>query len=471
MQKDKVTLVGAGLVGSLLALYLARRGFVVDVYERRPDPRLRLAQSGMVGEGRSINLAISARGLYALSLLELESAVLKQAIPMAGRAMHAHSGELTYQQYGATGTECINSISRGWLNCFLLDEAEKNKSVKLHFDQKLSLVDLEKKQVVFEKTSTGAKSELAYQVLIGTDGSASIVRDTLEKIHQVTATHAELSHGYKEFVMSAQNNGDHKMKKNALHIWPRGSYMMIALPNTDGSFTCTLFMPNAPMENAPLSFQSLKKRTDVDLFFKNEFPDFLELVPDSCEQFFSHPTGKMVTIKSQPWSYKGEVLLMGDASHAIVPFFGQGMNCGFEDVVCFDHLLQSHSSWEKLFQEFFVQRKTNTDAIADMAVENFTEMAAKTADPQFLYQKKLEKMLHDKFPQDYVSRYSMVSFSRTPYRLAYEAGTVQSKILNQLTHDHFPNENINYQTAKKIMDAELSPIMAKIATEIATTTR
>lgn len=466
MQKNKVTICGAGLVGSLLALFLARRGFQVDVYERRKDPRQRLKQLGTVGEGRSINLAISTRGLHALSLLELDQAVRKEAIPMKGRMMHAHSGELTYQQYGSTDSQYINSISRGWLNCFLLDEAEKHSSVRLFFNQKLIGMNLERKEALFETTTNGAKAPQEYEIFIGTDGSSSEARDALQEKALMAATNEELSHGYKEFVMPAKSNGDYKMEKNALHIWPRGTYMMIALPNSDGSFTCTLFMPNAPMANSKYSFMGLKRRTDVDEFFRTEFPDFLELVPDSAEQFFSNPMGKMVTIKTDPWFYKGEVLLMGDATHAIVPFFGQGMNSGFEDVVAFDELLKTHLDWKDLFQAFYALRKTNTDAIADMAVENFTEMAEKTADPQFLYQKKLEKKLNEKFPEDYVSRYSLVSFSRAPYRLAYEAGVVQSKILNQLTKDHYPSEDINFETAKKIIDTELKPIMAKVAAAI-----
>ncbi len=462
ISKEKsITIIGAGLVGSLLTVFLARRGFKVTVYERRQDPRVRRAL-GSVGEGRSINLAISARGLDALSRIGLTQEVLQQAIPMTGRMMHAPDGELTYQAYGQTEKDCINSISRGWLNCYLLDQAEKMPGVDIRFEQKIEKVDFAQKSFTLTESSTQKERKIYYDLLVGTDGSSSAVRHSLVKMANGISHEEELSHGYKEFVMPAQAEGVFKMEKQALHIWPRGAFMMIALPNFEGSYTCTLFLPNKKRSDGVESFETLTTKESVDHFFKTHFADFCELVPDYNEQFFGHPTGRMVTIKSEPWSYKDHVVLMGDASHAIVPFFGQGMNSGFEDVVAFDRLLDECDNLNELMEKFFLARKKNADAIADMAVENFTEMSAKTADPQFLYQKKIEKLLQDKFPKDYKSRYSMVSFSLTPYHLAYEAGTVQNGILDEITKEFYPNTEINFDKAYDMIQQRLKPVMEKI---------
>jgi len=455
-----ITVIGAGLVGSLLTIFLARRGFKVNLFERRNDPRIRRAQ-GVVGEGRSINLAVSTRGLNALSKIGLTEQVLRQAIPMTGRMMHSPQGELTYQAYGQSDKDCINSVSRGWLNCFLLDQAEKMPGVEIRFASKVDKVDFQQKSFTVVETDTQKERRLYYDMLIGTDGSASAVRHSLADTTKGELSEVELASGYKEFVMPEKAPGQFKMEKNALHIWPRGAFMMIALPNFEGSYTCTLFQPNKKRPDAE-SFETLTDKPAVEAFFKKHFADFCEFVPDYAEQFFSHPTGKMITIKCAPWSYKDQVLLMGDAAHAIVPFFGQGMNAGFEDVVAFDRLLDEKSSWGDVFEAFFNERKKNSDAIADMAVENFTEMSSKTADPQFLYQKKIEKALMDKFPGDYKSRYAMVSFSLTPYQLAYEAGNVQNGILDEITRESYPSTDIDFDKALKMIRARLKPVMDKI---------
>jgi len=454
---QKITLIGAGLVGSLLGIFLARRGYKVEIFERRRDPRDLMAL-GQVGEGRSINLAISTRGLNALNKIGLREKVLEHAIPMTGRMMHSPQGELTYQAYGQTAKDCINSISRGWLNCFLLEEAEKHK-VELHFEQKIENVDLNQKSFTLIENATHKERRLYYDVLIGTDGSASAVRRALKHPLSMEHTEEELSHSYKEFFMPAKALNEFKMEKNALHIWPRGDYMMIALPNLDGSYTCTLFMRT---QGAADTFEQLATPEAVRAFFQEHFKDFCEFAPDYVEQFFGHPTGRMVTLKCAPWSHKGQVLLMGDAAHAIVPFFGQGMNAGFEDVAVFDELLEKNLEWDLLFPEFFKERKTNTDAIADMAVENLTEMSAKTADPKFLYQKKIEKQLMAQFPKDYRSRYAMVTFSLVPYRLAYEAGVVQAEILDQITEKFYPNTEIDMDQAFQMIQEKLKPVMDRI---------
>lgn len=459
MAKTKeITIIGAGLVGSLTAIYLARRGFKVNIFEKRRDPRA-LRALGKVGEGRSINLAISARGLNALEQVGLREEVLQAAIPMTGRMMHSPNGDLTAQAYGQTEKDCINSISRSWLNCFLLDKAEKMPEVTLHFDQRIENVDFDQKSFTLIENSTHKERKLFYDLLIGTDGSASAVRRSLHKKTKMKHVEEELSHGYKEFVMPEKSKDQFKMEKNALHIWPRGDFMMIALPNLDGSYTCTLFMRMAGTET---SFEKLTTPEAVEKFFKTHFADFNELVPDAVDQYFGHPTGKMVTLKCDSWSYKDQVLLLGDASHAIVPFFGQGMNAGFEDVTVLGQLLDESNDWSSIFEKFYSLRKTNTDAIADMAVENFSEMSAKTADPHFLYQKKIEKILQDRFPQDYRSRYSMVSFSLVPYALAYEAGVVQTDILNTITKDFYPSTDFDSDRALQMIHKNLKPVMEKI---------
>ncbi len=452
-KKQTVTIIGAGLVGSLLTINLARRGFAVQVYERRSDPRAQ-RRLGVVGEGRSINLAISTRGLSALEKIGLAEPVREEAIPMRGRRLHAKNGELAYQAYGSDDSQAINSISRGWLNMFLLDEAEKYPNVKLHFQFKLHGVDPLKKAMQMIDVSANKERQVYYDMLLCTDGSGSAGRHSLLEKGIVQQSEEELSHGYKEFVMAAKAPGEFKMDVNALHIWPRGPYMMIALPNSDGSYTCTLFLSHKANKHSSCAFESLDGDEKIQTFFQSEFPDFCQFVPDYLEQFHAHPTGRMVTVKCAPWG-KGSIQMMGDAAHAIVPFFGQGMNAGFEDVEVFGELLDRHSDWDELFAEFFERRKENVDAIADMAVENFEEMSAKTADEKFLYQKKVEKLLHDKFPDLYTSRYSMVSFSKTPYKVAHDLGKKQNIVLEKITEKHFPNLDIDYDYARGLIQEHL----------------
>lgn len=452
-KEQTITIIGAGLVGSLLTIYLAKRGFKVQVYERRQDPRIKRA-IGIVGEGRSINLAISARGLSALEQVGLKEPVLKQAIPMYGRRMHAVNGDLSYQAYGEDESQAINSISRGWLNCFLIDEAEKLNNVKIHFEHKLYALDPVKNSMQMMDVPANKERQVYFDVLLATDGSGSAGRHSLIDKGIVKQTEDILSHGYKEFVMEPKANCEFKMDVNALHIWPRGPFMMIALPNRDGSYTCTLFLSHKTTKDSPCSFAELTNDENITQFFKTEFPDFCNLVPDFLKQYHDHPTGNMVTLKCGPWGKKN-LTLLGDAAHAIVPFFGQGMNAGFEDVEIFGELLGVHQEWPALFADFYEKRKANVDAIADMAVENFLEMSAKTADEKFLYQKKIEKLLHDKFPQEYTSRYSLVSFSKTPYRVAFELGKKQNLVLEKITEKHFPDLNIDYNFAHSLIKEHL----------------
>lgn len=448
-EQKKITLIGAGLVGSLASLFLAKRGYEIDIFEKRTD--LRQRQNLIVGEGRSINLAISVRGIHALKLMGLDEEVLKFAIPMRGRMLHAADGSLTFQSYGNGPKDAINSLSRSWLNGFLMDQADKTGKVKIHFDKELTGIDFEQRSMTFKDGEVGA-----YSMLIGTDGSASVIRNTMQARKMTEVTSEELSHSYKEFVMLPKSPGIHQMEPNALHIWPRGNFMMIALPNFDGSFTCTLFLPT----QGDLSFASLNDKVQVEQVFTRQFPDFAGLVPDYLEQFFIHPTGRMFTVKTQNWSpprFEKDVVLIGDASHAIVPFFGQGMNCGFEDCEVMDREWDEYSTFG--FGGFNRLRKVNTDAIADMAVENFVEMSAKVADPHFLFQKAVEKKLQELFPKDYVSRYSLVSFSRVPYSTAQKVGEIQKGILADLCQGKTSIEEISMEKAKALIDFNLSSTM------------
>jgi kynurenine 3-monooxygenase len=431
MRPDKpgAAIIGAGLVGSLLSIFLARRGYGVTVYERRPDMR-----HESIAAGRSINLAISTRGLHALNLVGLEEEVLKRATPMRGRMMHSPKGELTFQPYGRDASEYINSISRGDLNKILMTAAEQTGRVKIEFNHGID-----------------DPSILDFPTVFGADGSGSAVRRALAADPHFTIVESYLEHGYKELAIPAGPGGTHRIERNALHIWPRGTYMLIALPNFDGSFTCTLFLPF----KGPVSFDALETGADVAAFFTEHFADAVPLLDGLEEQFFAHPTGHMVTVKCSPWNDGSRTLLLGDAAHAIVPFFGQGMNCGFEDCEVLNGLLERNPDLAATFETFFLSRKPNCDAIADMAVENFIEMRDKVADTHFLLEKAVEHILQEKFPGRYVPRYSLVTFSRVPYKFAYDAGVVQKAILEELCHDLTRPEDVDLRRAEKLIHERL----------------
>jgi kynurenine 3-monooxygenase len=449
-QTDRVTVVGAGLVGSLLSLYLARRGFQVDVLERRPDMRRE-----SIDAGRSINLAISTRGLHALRQVGLEEEALRHAIPMRGRMIHPVSGELAFQSYGKDTSQHINSLSRAWLNKYLMTHAEASGRVRFHFKQRVRHLDVRDGVLDVLDESSGLVRELEAPVVFGTDGSGSAIRRELVRRPGHESSQEQLSHGYKELTIPAGPRGSFRMEKHALHIWPRGAYMLIALPNQDGSFTCTLFLPF----QGPVSFESLDSPARVMGFFEEQFPDALRLIPDLTRDFFDNPTGTMVTVKSPRWNEGGRVLLLGDAAHAIVPFFGQGMNCGFEDCVALEACLSRHTRWEDAFEDFFRLRKPNADAIADMAVENFVEMRDKTADPHFLLEKAVEKVLLNAFPGQFLSRYSLVSFSRVPYRLAYEVGLIAGGIVSELSEGLTRAEDVDLERARTLIHERLVPFV------------
>lgn len=449
-----VTLIGAGLNGPLLAIGLLRRGFRAEIFERRPDMR-----TVPVSAGRSINLALSTRGIHALSQAGLWSGMQDIIIPMRGRMMHSVNSELTFQPYGKDETEVIYSISRSALNIALMSAAE-SQGATIAFGQRCMGMDLKTGKLQLRDESTGALAALETGVSIGCDGSASAIRSEMLKQNRFNFSQQYLDYGYKELTIPAGPNGRHPLEANALHIWPRGSYMLIALPNIDGTFACILFLPF----EGPNSFAQLNTRAAVLEFFQSRFPDALALMPGLAENFFANPTGTMVTVKCSPWHVQGRALLLGDAAHAIVPFFGQGINCGFEDCTCLLELLDREggdgprADWERIFAEFEAARKINTDAIADLAVENFVEMRDRVADPRFLFRKKVELALEAKYPQLFVPKYAMVTFHRIPYATALERGAVQDRLLTELCAGVERVENLDWCKADELIRRELTPL-------------
>ncbi|MGD1844775.1 MAG: FAD-dependent oxidoreductase [Salibacteraceae bacterium] len=417
---EKIIVVGAGLVGSLLAIKMARRGYQVEVFERRGD--LRTAE---IIAGRSINLALSNRGWKAIEEAGVTDIIEKIAIPMKGRIMHSVSGELTFQQYGKED-EAIYSVSRGELNRQLLLAAGRFENVTMHFHARCLDLDLNTNTLHFENSETGETMEVSGDRIFGTDGAFSAIRNRLMRTDRFNYSQHYLPHGYKELTIPPGPNGTFQIDKNALHIWPRGQYMLIALPNLDGSFTCTLFFP---YEGAP-SFASLTDDRAVRSFFEEVFPDTLTYMPKLEAEYFSNPTASLITVKTEPWNYEDRILIIGDASHAIVPFYGQGMNSGFEDcTVLTDILDRNNGDWSTTIPEFAAHRKPDADAISDLALRNFIEMRDLVGDEGFLLQKKIEKRIYDRHPEKWVPLYSMVTFSHRRYSEALALGKKQDKIM------------------------------------------
>ncbi|GGF04664.1 FAD-dependent oxidoreductase [Hymenobacter cavernae] len=446
-QPETLTVMGGGLVGALAALYLARRNYPVEVYERRADPR----QTGTT-EGRSINLALSDRGWRALEGVGIGEQVRSVAIPMYQRVMHDQQGKLTYQPYGKEN-QAIYSVSRNGLNRVLLDLAEANPHISLAFNQQCQVVDLRNRQLVLRDTTTGQEQVRSFRHLFGADGAYSAVRSVLQKTDRFDYSQHYLNYGYKELTIEAGPGGAWQIEKNALHIWPRGQYMMIALPNLDGSFNCTLFFPY----EGPQSFTALQTGPQVRAFFAEVFADALPLMSDLEEDFFRNPTSSLVTIRCFPWSLADEVLLLGDASHAIVPFYGQGMNAGFEDCTVLDELLDQHGTdWQTVFQEFQRQRKPNADAMADLAVYNFEEMRDRVADPRFLLRKKIESRISAQYPDQWMPLYTQVTFSHTPYAEAWANGQRQDQIMQRLMPHIQSEADYDLPTVQALVQQEMN---------------
>ncbi len=441
MKKQKVIIIGAGLSGSLLAIYLAKRGIECDIYEARGDMR-----EEKMSAGRSINLALSNRGIAALKEVGLDEYMLAEAVPMFGRMIHDTQGNQKLLPYSGRKGEFINSVSRAGLNIALMNEAEKYDGVKFYFNEKCAEFDC--------KTGAAklANGEIVKgNTVIGTDGAGSVIRNAMfSNVERFDYSIKWLEHGYKELHIPPTDTGDFRMEKNALHIWARGAFMMIALPNFDGSFTCTLFLAHKggnttvkecvetslvdTLTNVRVSaFDELTDENSLMNFFETNFADAIPLMPTLVEDFFANPIGNLGTIKCFPWNIGGKSLLLGDAAHAVVPFYGQGMNASFEDCRILNQLIEQHGTdWAIVFDEFTNIRKPNADAIAQMAEENFYEMRDAVADETFQKKRQLETKLEQTFP-DYFSKYSMVTFREDlPYTIAKEKGNAQDKLLMEI---------------------------------------
>ncbi len=431
--KEKIAIIGGGLSGSLLAICLAKRGFQVEVYERRGDIR-----KGQAAAGRSINLALSTRGIEALKKVGLAEKVLQDAIPMTGRMMHSVKGELNYQPYGKSG-QYINSVSRSGLNVKLLELADEYDNVKIFFNHKCVDVDLNINTAVLENDK-GEKITVEANIMFGSDGAFSAIRSEMQKTNRFNYSQNYENYGYKELEILPLKNGEFQIEKNALHIWPRGEFMMIALPNPDGSFTCTLFLAY----EGEKSFSNLKTKVDVTAFFENYFPDAMAMMPNYLEDFFNNPTGSLTTIRCNPWVYKN-FALVGDAAHAIIPFYGQGMNCSFEDVSELDEIIETYyPDWNTVLQKYQEARIINANAIADLACKNFVEMRDLVGQPAFMHFKKVEQELSETYSDIYRSQYSLVSFSTSPYSYALAQGYKNEALIQYI---------IEHKLEDKIKDA------------------
>ncbi len=430
-KKENILIIGAGLCGSLLAVRLGQRGYQVKLVEKRPDLR-KVEQDA----GRSINLAFSDRGMKAMRMVGLQDEVKKLCLPMLGRKIHDTQGNKFMSLYSGREDKYINSISRPGLNMLLLDAAEKLPNVELVFNQSCQSVDLENTKAVFKDYNTKEKIIHTADIVIGTDGAGSVMRNNMfiNKQLRMSFSIDWLSHSYKELTIPATESGGYKTDNNALHIWPRGENMLISLPNLDGSFTVTLFLAH---ETGTDNFEKLNTPEKVTEYFEREFPDAKALMPNLAEEFFENPTGHLGTVKCYPWSTFGKTIIMGDAAHAIVPFYGQGMIASFEDVVVLDKYIEKYEgNWETIFSEYQKERKKDTDAIADLAIDNFYEMKEHTANPLFQEKRKLEIAFEDTYPDKYNSKYSLVTFNADiPYSVAMKRGRAQDKAILNLLDD------------------------------------
>jgi kynurenine 3-monooxygenase len=430
-----VAIIGSGLVGSLLSIYLKRYGHKVTIFDRRPDIRT------IEFSGRSINLAMSNRGWKTLREVGLEDEVKKIAIPLYQRAMHVNGEPVYFQKYGKE-EEAIWSISRGNLNRKMIDLAE-GFGVEFRFNEKVWDISLPEAKIYTGETEKGEWKEYQFDLVFGCDGAFSRIRHRMQRRSRFDYSQDFIEVGYKELTIPPNEDGSHRLDKNSFHIWPRGKFMLIAMPNIDGSFTCTLFLPF----EGEVSFESISTKNDATAFFKTYFPNVRKEIEDLTKSFMENPTSAMVTMKCYPWTYWDKVALVGDAAHAVVPFYGQGMNAGFEDISVLDAFIQKFGDdWETIFQEYQKERKPNADAIAELNYRNFMEMSSKTADPRFLLQKKIEKRFAKKYPEKWIPVYSRVTFSERPYSEALAIGDDQEGIMQEIMQ--IPN-------IEEIWDSEL----------------
>jgi kynurenine 3-monooxygenase len=441
------TVIGAGLVGSLWAVYLKKAGYIVNVYERRSDMRLQ-----KMSAGKSINLAMSYRGWKGLSDIGVDEDIKKIAIAMPGRTMHNVDGTTTYQPYGNEG-QAIYSVSRADINATLMSIAESDAAAKIHFNEECIGVDLNEGKASFRNTQTGQVTEIKSDVVFATDGAFSAARYTsMQKLDRFTYSQNYIADGYREILLPANEDGTHKLAKNTLHIWPRGRFMLIALPNFDGSYTCTLFMP---FEDDKYCFNNLTSKEKVTEFFKEVFPDFYDLMPTVADSWEDHPLSSLAIIRCFPWTH-GKLALMGDAAHATVPFFGQGMNAGFEDCSVMWELMKKHNeNWPEVFKEYERVRKPNGDAVQDLSLYNYIVMRDRVADPEFLLSQKIERRINFLYPDKYFPLYSMVAFTNIEYQTALTKGQEQEATILRIIKE----KNITSETSDDKIDELIHEFM------------
>ena len=449
MNEKNISLIGGGLVGSLLSILLAKRGFNVTIIEKRSDLRVET-----ISAGRSINLALAYRGIYALKEAGLLEEVKKILIPMRGRMLHDELGKLTFLKYSQNENEKIFSVSRKTLNSLLLDKAESTGKVKVLFNHSVKSVNFDTKEITLYNEKEYKSQLFPFNILIGTDGINSRIRKEILNLNAFENSEDVLDHSYKELHIPPLSDNKFQMEREALHIWPRNEFMQIALPNTDGSFTVTLFLAN----QGNISFESIKNKEILLDFYSRYFKDSISLIPNLTEDFFSNPTGKLTTIKCLPWHYKDFVLVMGDAAHGIVPFHGQGMNCGFEDCSELLKLIDKHSNWKDVFEEYQTSRKPDCDAIADLAIDNYMEMRSSVNQHKFQLKKELSFKFEELFPDYFVPRYSMVMFHKIPYSLAKQRGEIQNKILEDCLHNKKNIDEVDLVQAKTLICKNLTQL-------------
>jgi kynurenine 3-monooxygenase len=451
VDRPAVRIIGAGPTGALLAILLERRGHAVEVYESRADPRNDSGESG-----RSINLALADRGIHALQLAGVFPHLEPRLLPMRGRLVHHPQGGASLQPYGQRPNELIYSISRLRLNQILLDVAARRPGITVRFEHRFEAADFDQGLAHIRDLRGDRLISVPMQPLLAADGAGSLMRRRMSSLNLIEAHEVDLEHGYKELSIPADDAGHHTMAADALHIWPRGNFMLIALPNEDGSFTATLFMP----KRGEVSFDSLTEKPAIERFLSRNFPDVRELMPNCIAEFLDHPVGFLGTVSAKPWAHGAMAALIGDSAHAIVPFHGQGMNCCFEDCVEFDACLGAHSSWDRVFAEFGALRKPDTDAIAVMALDNYLEMRERVAHPKFQLQQTLSLELERRFPQRFIPRYSMVMFHHEiPYRTALERGAVQAQLLDELTAGAVLElADVDFGRAESEIRARLAPL-------------
>ena len=438
MDKNKIVLIGAGLSGPVMGIYLSQHGLNVDIYEKRPDMR-----SNNMSAGRSINLALSIRGIRALKEIGIFNEIKPLLIPMKGRMIHDIDGQTAMQPYGQKNNEVIYSVSRADLNKKLMNAAENTGKINFFFNHDLISADLRNNFLLFNN-----KKKISFNSVIGCDGSSSILRDEIIRESNAKFVKKPLGHAYKELTIPPISN-QFAIKSDVLHIWPRGNFMLIALPNMDKSFTCTLFMPS----KGTTSFETIKTTKEVNDLFKTYFPDILDLIPTLHDDYINNPTGTLATIYLDPWHFDNRALLIGDAAHAIVPFFGQGMNASFQDCTTLNKLIKKEKNdWGRIFSTFSKQHVVNGHAIADMAIENYEEMRNSVNKTSFQAQRKLEFSLEKQFPNKFIPRYSMVSFSERPYSEVYNKGEKQYKLLNALLEIDPSGNTINSDIVDKIIN-------------------